>query len=372
MAGKYPAIWAIGMMSGTSLDGVDAALIRTNGLEVLESGPFVSIPFSDELYNDLYEAVHLRGDMPRIERDFTKMHADVVKKLLTEAGMKAKEIGIIGFHGQTVSHRPKEGITWQIGNGAMLAGLADIDVVCDFRRRDVSAGGEGAPLVPLFHASLVRNMALPVAVLNIGGVANVTWVGRSEDHSESLMEMDIMAFDTGPGNALINDWVRSKTGKAYDDGGALALAGQVQEAVLADYMALPYFTAYPPKSLDRNQFKDDAPLQNLSVEQGAATLTAFTVQSIIDGVKFFPAPPKRWLVTGGGRHNAAIMQGLSRQLMNVQPVEAVGWNGDALEAQAFAFLAVRSLYNLPLSLPTTTGASRAVTGGAYYRSGYFG
>jgi anhydro-N-acetylmuramic acid kinase len=371
MAAKYPPVWAIGMMSGTSLDGVDAALIRTDGLQVLETGPHVTLPFDDELFGALHEAVHMRGDLLKVERDLTRFHADAVQELLRLAGKRDRDIALIGFHGQTVAHRPKEGITWQIGNGALLAGMTKIDVVNDFRRRDVAAGGQGAPLVPLFHAALAKNLQLPLAVVNIGGIGNVTWVGKSEAMSENIMAYDILAFDTGPGNAMLNDWVRKHTGAAYDADGQLARKGRAFTNIVDEFLEHPYFRAIPPKSLDRNDF-NISQMSNLSVEDGAATLTHFTAQAIARAVPFFPAPPKRWLVSGGGRHNPAIMDELAKILPLVEPVEAVGWNGDALEAQAFAFLGVRSLYNLPLSLPTTTGASHAVTGGALHRSGFYG
>lgn len=371
MARKHPAMWAIGMMSGTSLDGVDAALIKTDGLEVFETGPYITVPFEEKLYNDLHEAVHSRGDIPRVERDLTKMHADVVSRLLKESGFRAKDIGIIGFHGQTIAHRPKEGITWQIGNGAQLAALTKIDVVCDFRRRDVAAGGEGAPLVPIYHAALAKGESLPIAVLNIGGIANVTWVGKSEQGGDSIMDYDIIAMDTGPGNVMLNEWMRLKTGQAFDQDGQHAARGTAQEPLVQTYMNDPYFTVTPPKSLDRNAFSL-TPVENLSVENGAATLTAFMARSVAASLAYFPAPPKSWLITGGGRHNRTMMMMLSELLPNVRPVEVVGWNGDALEAQAFGFMAVRSLAALPISLPTTTGASHAVTGGAFYRAGFAG
>lgn len=369
MAAKFPILWAIGMMSGTSLDGVDAALIKTDGLQVFETGPHITVPFEDELYQELHGAVHGKGDIPKIEHKLTLMHAQVVKQLLAEAGMRYQDIGVIGMHGQTVSHRPAEGITWQIGDGALLAAKTRIDVVCDFRRRDVAAGGQGAPLVPLYHAALAKPLDMPLAVLNIGGLANVTWVGRSEHDAERIMAYDIMAFDTGPGNAMLNDWVRKHTGDAYDRDGEMAAKGRVHDNLVEELLDHPYFKETPPKSLDRNDFhiKD---VKNLTAEDGAATLTAFAAQAAAKAAPYFPAPPKSWLVTGGGRHNLTMMRMLSELLPNVKPVETVGWNGDALEAQAFAFLAVRNLRSLPISLPTTTGADRAVTGGALYRAGF--
>lgn len=372
MTPKYPAMWAIGLMSGTSLDGIDAALVKTDGIHVFECGPAVNQPFDDELWQKLHDAVHGRAeDIPRIEHKLTLHHAEAVNALLKEAGLRTRDVGVVGFHGQTVAHRPKEGITWQIGDGALLAARTKIDVVCDFRRRDLAAGGEGAPLVPLYHAALSHRFELPIAILNIGGISNVTWVGKSEADIESVMAHDIIAFDTGPGNAMLNDWVRKHTGKPYDEDGKLADAGRVYGNIVEETLNHGYFTRTPPKSLDRNDF-NISEVQNLSVEDGAATLTAIAAKAVAKATPFFPAAPKRWLVTGGGRHNLALMRALAEVLPNVAPVETVGWDGDALEAQAFAYLAVRSLAGLPISLPTTTGASHAVTGGAFYRAGYYG
>ncbi len=367
MAVKFPVQWAIGMMSGTSLDGVDAALIKTDGTRVFEFGPHITVPFEDELFGSLHEAVHRRGDILKAEHDLTLLHAQAVKQLLAEAGMAAKDVALIGFHGQTVAHRPQEGMTWQIGNGALLAHKNGINVVADFRRQDMAAGGEGAPLVPLYHTALARSLQLPLAVLNIGGISNVTWIGRSESHVENLLAHDIYAFDTGPGNAMLNDWVRTQTGAAYDKDGELASQGRVFDNLVEEWLSHAYFQRTPPKSLDRNDF-NIADLNNLTSADGAATLTAFTAQAAAKAVPFFPAPPKQWLITGGGRHNLSIMRALAELLPNVAPVETVGWNGDALEAQAFAFLAVRSQAGLPLTIPTTTGADRATTGGAFYRA----
>lgn len=359
--------WALGLMSGTSLDGIDAALIRTDGEHILEFGESITVDYSEDEKITLREAVHGRGDMLIAEQQLTVKHAEVVKELLKLANLSYKEVKVIGFHGQTVSHRPDEHLTWQIGDGALLAEKTRIDVVCDFRRRDMAAGGQGAPLVPLYHAALSRHMELPVAILNIGGIANVTWIGRSEDSANELMAMDIMAFDTGTGNVLLNEWAFKHTGKDCDRGGALALSGTADKEIVADMLKDWFFAKHPPKSLDRNYFTFE-PVEKLSEADGAATLTEFTTAAIAAGASFFPKPAKQWFVSGGGRLNPAIMQSLRKKFTNVYPVESLGWKGDALEAQAFAFLALRSLKNLPLSLPTTTGAIRAVTGGALYRA----
>ena len=234
-----------------------------------------------------------------------------------------------------------------------------IDVVADFRSADVAAGGEGAPLAPLFHAALATGLPKPVAVLNIGGVANVTWIGGSAD---------ILAFDTGPGNAPIDDWVRRHTGAAADIDGALAAAGRPSATLVERFLAAPYFARRPPKSLDRDDFRDLVP-ETLPVADGAATLTEMTAAAIAAARQHFPAAVREWLVCGGGRHNPSLMAALAQRLgAPVHPVEFAGWDGDALEAQAFAYLAVRSIKGLPLSLPATTGAPRPLSGGRLFRA----
>lgn len=367
MTKEHEGVWALGLMSGTSLDGIDAALIRTDGEYVLEFGQWHTIPYEPATRAHLREAVHGRGDMLAVEHELTLMHAEAVKTLLKQAGASYKDIHVIGFHGQTVAHKPSEHLTWQIGDGSLLAEKTGIDVVCDFRRRDIATGGEGAPLVPLYHAALARRMELPIAVLNIGGIANVTWIGRSETNSHDLMDLDIMALDTGPGNAMLNDWAFKHTGNDCDLEGRLALAGKNHHEIVDAMLQNAFFAKRPPKSLDRNHFPME-PVANLSKEDGAATLVEFMVSAVEKSAHYFPKPAKQWFITGGGRHNPAIMQALKSRFERVYPVESLGWVGDALEAQAFAFLAVRSLHGLAISLPTTTGAIRAVTGGAHYRA----
>jgi anhydro-N-acetylmuramic acid kinase len=300
-----------------------------------------------------------RAPVGEIERELTMLHAEAVKALLRQSGTDESQVVAIGFHGQTILHEPDQGRTWQIGDGALLARQTGIDVVNDFRSRDIAEGGQGAPLVPLYHAALAAGLPRPIAVLNIGGVANVTWIGNGSE--------ELLAFDTGPGNALLNDWVQRHLGVPIDRDGALARAGRVRPEVVARFMSHSYFGRPAPKSLDRDAF-DAAPVAELSPADGAATLTAFTVAAVVRAALLFPNPVKRWLVTGGGRHNPAMMAGLSDALQApVAPVESVGWNGDALEAQAFAYLAIRSLDGLPLSLPGTTGVMRPVSGGRLHR-----
>jgi anhydro-N-acetylmuramic acid kinase len=359
--------WALGLMSGTSLDGIDAALIRTDGNDIADLGAWITTPYDDAMRSRIREAVYMRGDIAKVEQEMTLAHVDAVKALLKKAGLKPRDVKVIGFHGQTIAHRPHEGMTWQMGNGALLAEKTGIDVVSDFRRRDMAAGGQGAPLVPLFHAAMVKHMDLPVVVVNLGGIANITWIGRSEVTGDDILALDIMACDTGPGNVLINEWALRHTGEPIDREGKLALAGKADGGIVKFYLSDSFFEQYPPKSLDRNYFTL-APVEKLSEEDGAATLTDFTAASIEVAQHYFPIPAKHWYISGGGRHNPALMKAIAERLVHVKPVETLGWAGDAIEAQAFAYLAARSIRRLPLTLPTTTGTNRAVTGGAFYCS----
>jgi anhydro-N-acetylmuramic acid kinase len=342
-------------MSGTSIDGIDVALIETNGRRHVASGPALTVAYPAEFRHRLRSVLGGIGPVAEAEEELTLRHAAAVEQFMQQH--PSRRIDVVGFHGHTILHRPAEGRTWQIGNGALLARRVGIDVVVDFRSADVAAGGEGAPLAPLFHAALAAPLPKPLAVLNIGGVANVTWIGEGEA---------ILAFDTGPGNALIDDWVHGRTGAAADFGGSLARAGRSSADHLAQFLADPFFDRPPPKSLDRDDFRETMPEQ-LSPEDGAATLTEMTAAAVAGARRHFPQPVHEWLVSGGGRHNPVLMEALSRHLgVPVRPVEAVGWDGDALEAQAFAYLAVRAMLGLPLSLPSTTGVPRPMPGGRLF------
>ena len=345
-------------MSGTSLDGIDVAAIATDGRRRVVAGPALTVPYADTFRERLRSVLGGVGEVAAVETELTRLHAAAIAEF--RARHPDAAIELIGFHGHTILHRPEERRTWQIGDGALLARLTGIDVVADFRSADVAAGGEGAPLAPLYHAALAANLPKPLAVLNLGGVGNVTWIGEGKNA--------ILAFDTGPGNALIDDWVRSRTGQTADFDGALARAGQVSAEHVARFLAHPYFERPPPKSLDRDDFRGAIP-HDLSLPDGAATLTEMTAVAVAAATRHFPNPAREWLVCGGGRHNPAMMAALARLLeAPVRPAEAVGWNGDALEAQAFAYLAVRSVSGLPLSLPSTTGAPHPVCGGRLFEA----
>ncbi|HSU05702.1 MAG TPA: anhydro-N-acetylmuramic acid kinase [Acetobacteraceae bacterium] len=350
----------IGLMSGTSLDGVDAALVETDGTNISALGRSVSIAYDDALRTDL------RGLLDRAPA-LGPSHPDVTSasQRLTEYHARAvlalgEMPDLIGFHGQTILHDPAKHRTWQIGDATLLARLTGVPVAHDFRSADVAAGGQGAPLAPVFHEALARGLPRPLAVLNIGGVANVTCIG--DDGA-------MVAFDTGPGNGPLDDWVGRHRGERFDRDGALAQAGQINQQVLGRLMAHPYFAQPAPKSLDRLSFARAlaaSGLDALSPADGAATLVAFTVESAAAAT--LPVRPQRWLVCGGGRHNPALMAGLRARLgVPVEPVEAVGWDGDALEAQCFGFLAARVGAGLPISFPTTTGVPVPMTGGTITR-----
>ncbi len=348
---------AIGLMSGTSLDGIDVAMIETDGRDRVIPGAVLTFPYPAHFREKLRSVLGGVGPVADVEEELTRFHAEAVENFLVQHPGNTAEV--VGFHGHTIMHRPVEHRTWQIGDGALLALRLGLDVVADFRSADVAAGGEGAPLAPLYHAALAPALPKPVAVLNIGGVANLTWIGGGSE---------ILAFDTGPGNALIDDWVRRHIGAEADLNGALARAGAVSAAHVENFLANPYFDRLPPKSLDRDDFRGALPI-GLSLEDGAATLTEMTAAAVAAGTRHFPAPVEHWLVTGGGRHNPALMEALGRRLeVAVRPVEAVGWHGDALEAQAFAYLAVRSVLGLPLSLPSTTGVPRPTCGGGLFKA----
>jgi anhydro-N-acetylmuramic acid kinase len=352
----------IGLMSGTSLDGIDAALITTDGENFIERHGFLTVPYDDGLRQRIRGCLNIPPEcvntVTDVERDLTAAHAEAVRMLLQREGLKSGDVSLIGFHGQTIAHAPEKKFTCQLGDGQLLARLTGINVVNDFRTADVQAGGQGAPLVPVYHLALSHEREKPVVFLNIGGVANLTYIGA---------DGSVIAFDTGPGNALLDDWMLRKTRRRYDEGGRTAKRGKVNQAILKELMAHPFFDARPPKSLDRNAFVSEL-WKDLPPADGAATLADFTVSGIVHALRFLPEKPKAWIVSGGGRLNRAFIEALYAKLhVPVVLVEELGLNGDAIEAEAFAYLAVRSLRGLPISFPHTTGVPQPMTGGKLNR-----
>jgi len=357
----------IGLMSGTSMDGVDAALVETDGADYVKPLSTMTVPyeaaFRGRLRRYLGNKEGVRDpEVAGFERELTELHATIVEKFLTHVNGLANDIDLIGFHGQTIWHQPKKRATIQIGDGALLARMTKIPVVCDFRSADVEAGGNGAPLVPLYHRALSAGLPKPVAIVNIGGVSNVTWIGEDP-------EKDLLAFDTGPGNALIDDWMLGRTGKAYDEHGLLASSGRPDTKLVERFLTQAFFKKKPPKSVDRDAFRNLMP-EGMTAADGAATLTLITAQAIVQGLTFMPQKPLHLYVTGGGRLNATLMRLIGElSEIPVSPVEELGWSGDGLEAEAFAYLAVRSHLGLPLSVPGTTGVPRPMTGGKFHQPG---
>jgi len=359
-------------MSGTSLDGVDVALIETDGERVTHFGPTGYRAYSESeqalLRQALEQGASLNdraarpGVLAQAEDFVTRVHAETVEVFLATERIDKTGVAIVGFHGQTVLHRPAARLTVQIGDGAALAGRLALPVAHDFRAADVAAGGQGAPLVPAFHQALARDLKRPhpIAVLNVGGVANVTFVDGG----------DPIACDTGPGNALIDDFMRARTGSPLDRDGDQAAKGRVDEAFVAHVLADGFFGRPYPKSLDRNAFAfANIGLPDFSVADGAATLSALTAASVARIVPHLPAPPRAWIVAGGGARNPTLMRMLAERLKpaSVETADAVGWSSQSIEAQAFAYLAVRCLRGLPLTFPATTGVKQPLQGGILSR-----
>ncbi|MDE2380466.1 anhydro-N-acetylmuramic acid kinase, partial [Bradyrhizobium sp.] len=355
------------LMSGTSLDGVDVALIETDGKRIQALGPSGYRPYSERerslLRAALTEAANLshRDERPGVLRDaeraVTLAHAEAVAAFTAQHRMKPEEIDIVGFHGQTVLHRPERRLTVQIGDAPALAKAIHIPVMHDFRAADVEAGGQGAPFVPVYHRALAQSLARegPIAVVNIGGVSNITYI----DGNDTLI-----ACDTGPGNALLDDFMYRTMHQAFDNEGRFAAQGRPDEAWIARALQLPFFALPPPKSLDRNDFAA-LKLGNVIPADGAATLTAFTAATIARIIQMLPKRPRSWIVCGGGARNLTLLRMLRERVApaTVEAAETLGWASDAIEAQAFGFLAARGLKGLPLSYPATTGVPMPMTGG---------
>jgi len=363
--------WSVGLMTGTVLDGnIDVALLKTDGERIEAFGSFTLAPYLAQTVELLRETVaqaldwQFNGEEPAIfaqaEKQLTIEQARAVERLVEQAGLSLSEIGVVGFHGQTVLHRPPangvHGMTRQLGDGMLMSHLLGVNVVHDFRRADMQAGGQGAPLSAIYHQALLREQGCcgDTAILNLGGVANLTWWDG---------EQQLIAFDTGPANAPINDFVRSKGLGDFDADGLLAASGTVDESLLAEMLEHPYLFELYPKSLDRFDFSWKR-VDGYSASDGAATLTAFSAGAVNKALEILPQRPDRLIVCGGGRHNPSLMQALKdRTGVKVIAAEAMGWRGDAVEAECFAYLAARSLRGLPSSFPETTGASAPTCGG---------
>jgi anhydro-N-acetylmuramic acid kinase len=364
--------YAIGLMSGTSMDGIDLAAVETDGMDVVTRGPSSFVPYEAafrrriEAALDDAKAIERRderpGDLADLEHEITLRHARAVERFRADFPAVGGRAELVGFHGQTVLHRPDKALTVQLGDGALLARETGLPVVFDMRANDMAHGGQGAPLVPVYHAALARSLPadkvrFPVCLVNIGGISNVTFVPAQGDP---------FAFDSGPGNALIDQWVSAEGGVPYDADGMIASEGGIVRTVVDGYLGKPFFAVKAPKSLDRNDFTLDLAM-GMELADGARTLAAVSAEAILKAAEQMPEPPKLWIVCGGGRKNphivADLRTGAERQGGEVFLAEDVGLDGDAMEAEAWAYLAVRSVLGLPLTFPTTTGCRQAVTGG---------
>lgn len=367
---------AIGLMSGTSMDGIDVAMLASDGRSLVERGPFLTVPY-DPAFRERLKAglecaksIHDRrerpGDLAELERELTLRHALAVKTFLNNNNLLPSDVDVIGFHGQTVLHRPDAALTVQIGDGQLLADETGIDTVYDMRANDMAHGGEGAPLVPAYHAALAARFderVRPVCFVNIGGISNLTYIGE---------DGEILAFDSGPGNAMIDQWVEANAGVPYDQGGRIASEGTIIVSLADRYLDHPFFTADRRRSLDRNDFLPPA-ADEAGLHDGARTLAYVTAAAIMRSAGHLPEMPKCFIICGGGRLNGAIMEDLAdmaqRHGSQVLTAEEADFDGDAMEAEAWAYLAVRSLEGLPLTFPGTTGVSRPMSGGVLARPG---
>ncbi|MGC4025698.1 MAG: anhydro-N-acetylmuramic acid kinase [Mesorhizobium sp.] len=361
---------AMGLMSGTSMDGIDIAMLRTDGSDRVEFGPAAFIPYDADFRQKLAQSLETAkqiqqreerpGNLEALEREITQRHADAIKTLFSKISERPE---LIGFHGQTVLHRPQHGLTVQLGDGELLARLTGIPIVYDMRANDMLHGGQGAPLVPAYHAALARSKVaewrdlFPVVFVNIGGISNITYVPAAGDP---------IAFDTGPGNALIDQWVSREGGVPFDDGGRIASEGSVIETAVERYLQNPFFAKSGPKSLDRLDFTLDQ-LGAVDLSDGARTLASVSARTVLKAADHLPEKPKLWIICGGGRKNphivADLRAGAALQNAEVMLAEDAGWNGDFTEAEAWAYLAVRASKGLPLTYPSTTGCREAVSGG---------
>lgn len=375
----HDAVTVLGLMSGTSMDGIDVALISTDGERLSDRGRGLSYPYPADARARVRDATkaawRIWGPSAKshapdpkdmvlleaVEREVTELHAQAIEDFLEAFGISRSDINLIGFHGQTVFHDASRRITRQLGSGPLLAQLARIDVVHDFRSADIAAGGQGAPLVPVYHRAVSDEVGFekPLALVNIGGIANITWIGP---------DGTIIAFDIGPGNCMLDEWMQQEAGKSFDKNGEAALRGKVDKEVLKRLASHPFYRRKPPKSLDRYDLPG-LKEGELSVQDGAATLVALTAREIAASAEYLPARPRRWVIAGGGAKNPAIVQAIAEAVREpVTSADEMGWSAEHFEAEAFGFLAVRALRKLPLTFPSTTGVQRPMTGGRLARA----
>ena len=363
---------ALGLMSGTSADGIDLATLITDGRSKIKLGPSGYHPFSKSFKNRIKcvfkEEVNIKNlkkkkRIVEIENEFTHLNFLAINKFLKKNKIKKDKIDVIGFHGQTISHNPSKGYSWQIGNSKKLANLLNINVVSNFRNNDIINGGQGAPLPPIFHYYLTKKIKKKVCFINLGGISNITYF----DHKSKTNLNNILAFDAGPCCSLIDDWVTQNSNKKFDNFGLLARKGNVKDKIVKDFLKKPFFTKLPPKSLDRSSFSIKK-LRKLKIKDGAATLNYFVADTLLIAINCLPDIPDVCILSGGGRHNKFLVELINKKIEKSKILlsENYNWNGDSIEAYAFAYLSVRKLLNLPITFSKTTGVKTPLTGGQIF------
>lgn len=351
---------AVGMKSDTSMTGVDVALIETDGIDIYWQGPWLSSPYPPELKSAIKSVMGERGqlDAPylkHVEKQVTQHHIDALQTLLRHADKNALNVDVVAFPGHTVLHHPHDKVSIQIGSVEQLQAVLNVPVVNRFFQTDLSAGGQGSPLFPVFYEAMTRDLDKPVGVVSIGGLTSLSYIGANGE---------LVGFDVGPGNILIDRWMDAKMGAEMDFDGLWAARGSIDQRLLTKMLAHPYFAKKPPKASDATDFDElMKDVEGSTVADGAATLTALTVQSIVRAAGFLPETPKMWIITGGGAMNPSIIKGLRQTLPGVRTAQEMRWNTECLEAQGWAFLAARTVFKLPISFPLTTGVLDPISGG---------
>lgn len=361
---------ALGLMSGTSADGIDIALIKTNGENQILLKSFGNYSFSKEFtkkmkknFTKKINKKNLKKKYKELEKEFTNLNYLAIKEFLKKKKINKNNIDVIGFHGQTISHNPQQGYSYQLGDSKRLSNLLKIKVVANFRDNDIKYGGEGAPLTPIFHYYLTKKIKKKICFLNLGGIANITWI----DHTKQKKGVEeTLAYDVGPCCSLLDDWVSFKTNERYDNCGNYAKKGKPNLKIVQTYLKNNFFLQKPPKSLDRSDFSIKI-LKHLSLHDGSATLSKFIIECLKNSLTFLPSKPDLFIVSGGGRKNNYLMNQISTQIeTRVKLSEDFNWNGDSIEAYAFGFLSVRRLLKLPVSFPRTTKVLKPMIGGKIF------
>ena len=363
---------ALGLMSGTSADGIDVAILITDGKTKIKLGPSGYYPFSKSFSVKIKSIFKKKLNIQKsrkqkrivqIENEFTHLNLIAINKFLKKNKINKKKIDVIGFHGQTISHNPSNGYSWQIGNSQKLANLLNIKVVSNFRENDIQNGGQGAPLTPIFHYYLTKKIKRKICFINLGGISNVTYF----NHQSKTSLKNMLAFDAGPCCSLIDDWVSRNSNKKFDHFGLLARKGNIKKEIIRNFLKKSYFSKLPPKSLDRSFFSLSL-LRKLNIEDGTATLNNLAAESLLKAFDYFPNNPDLCILSGGGRLNKFLVELISNKLEKSQVLltEKYNWNGDSIEAHAFAYLSVRKLLNLPITFPKTTGIKKPLTAGRIF------